>query len=74
MDNNYKLWKGLAGALIVLCTPLGLYTCYQGIQMDKYVKISDYDNADKCLNNIKLCWKITGVVYAIGIVVSIFAS
>lgn len=73
-NDNYKLWKGLAGALIVFCTPLGVYALLQANNMDRYLKEYEYAQADKCLNNIKMAWKITGVVYVIVILISIFAS
>lgn len=61
MENgtNYKKWFFIGNLLCLFCTPVGIYTWIQARNLNKMLKIEDYEGADKCVKNIK-----TGLIIA----------
>lgn len=70
MNGTFKqrMWIGLGTALIVFCTPLGCYTLYQAMKMERTLRIGDLVEFEERKRKIKTCWIITLGVYALAMV------
>ena len=64
-ENKLKLWVRAGWALAVPCTPLGIFTWIKAYKLNSALKIGNYAEAERHAQDIKTCWKIVGVVYAL---------
>lgn len=67
---KYQMWAGLGGSMILFCTPLGIYTCLQGMKLQRRLKIGDYDEVEKCVSHIKVSWGIVIAFYVLLIILA----
>lgn len=72
MNGSFKqrLWIGLGIACIFMCTPVGIYTCYQAIKMERCLRIGDLDEFENRKRNIKIGWGVVIAFYVIMIILS----
>lgn len=70
MNENLKqrMWLGLGVATIVFCLPIGLYTAYQGIKMEKCLRIGDLEEFESRKGKIKTAWLIILACYVVMII------
>lgn len=73
-EKNPKLWGALGSCLLVCCAPLGFYTSFISMKLFSSLRVGDSNRVDECVRKIKTCYKITGIVYVILIILSIIAS
>ena len=57
--------------MVLICMPLGIYTCLQAMKLQRRLKIGDYEEADKCVSHIKISW---GVVFALYVLLIILTA
>lgn len=64
IEFKYRIWIGLGSALIIFCTPIGIYSSLQSIKAIRRLKLGDYEALEKCIVNIKRSWLIVLIFYA----------
>lgn len=70
-EKNPRLWGALGASLCVWCMPLGIYTAIMSMKISSSLRVGDLDRVDGCVQKIKTCYKITGIVYAVLIVLAV---
>ena len=69
-EKNPRLWGALGASLCVWCMPLGIYTLFLSMKISSSLRVGDLDRVDGCVQKIKTCYKIAGIVYAVLIVLA----
>ena len=54
--------------------PLGIYTAIMSMKITSSLRVGDLDRVDGCVQKIKTCYKITGIVYAVLIVLAVVGA
>ena len=73
-EKNLRLWGALGNCLFLWCTPLGIYTLFLSMKISSSLRVGDLDRVDGCVQKIKTCYKITGIVYAVLIVLAVVGA
>ncbi len=73
-EKNPRLWGALGNCLFLWCTPLGIYTLFLSMKISSSLRVGDLDRVDGCVQKIKTCYKITGIVYAVLIVLAVVGA
>ena len=73
-EKNPRLWGALGNCLFLGCMPLGIYTAIMSMKISSSLRVGDLDRVDGCVQKIKTCYKITGIVYAVLIVLAVVVA
>lgn len=73
-EKNLQRWVTLGSILPLFCAPLGFYTAFISMKVSSSLRVGDLGRADEYVRKIKKCYKISGICWAIIIVLSIIAS
>ena len=83
LDNNnlrmkiefkYRIWIALGSTLILICTPIGIYSSFQSIKAIRRLKIGDYEALEKCVINIKRSWLVVLIFYIFLLVLGLIGA
>ena len=73
-EKSPRLWGALGASLCVWCMPLGIFTAIMSMKISSSLRVGELDRVDGCVQKIKTCYKITGIVYAVLIVLAVVVA